>query len=177
MLASYRKCILGHLRLQGLKDSILDELAKSADKAEEEKNSEAYAELIQFLNDKSLSLVMRDAADDGQKALQIFEGLLCWQEKAGEVSLYTELTLLQKMNSESVTKLVLHAETVITALRIVGETLSVGLFEAMILKGLPESFKPFTIYVTQSNETMVLRSYEDKEKMHATATNNSIMMA
>ncbi|KAJ8384364.1 hypothetical protein AAFF_G00206170 [Aldrovandia affinis] len=39
--------------------------------ADEEKNAEAYAELIQFLDDKSLSLVMREAADDGRKALKI----------------------------------------------------------------------------------------------------------
>ena len=65
---------MGHLRLQGLKDIILteptteepDELLEDA-----EKNAEAYAELIQFLDDKSLSLVMRDAADDGREALQI----------------------------------------------------------------------------------------------------------
>lgn len=32
------------------------------------KNEEIFAELIQFLDDKSLSLVMRDAQDDGRKA-------------------------------------------------------------------------------------------------------------
>lgn len=64
---------LGHLRLQGLKDTILTE--PTTEEAEEllddaGKNAEAYAELIQFLDDKSLSLVMREAADDGRGALQ-----------------------------------------------------------------------------------------------------------
>ena len=38
---------------------------------EEAKNEECYAELIQFLDDKNLSLVMRDTADGGRKALKI----------------------------------------------------------------------------------------------------------
>lgn len=43
---------------------------------------------------------------------------------------------------------------------------------AVVLKGLPESFKPFTIHVTQSDETMMFadfktkfRSFEGTEKM------------
>ena len=35
------------------------------------KNEETYAELIQFLDDKSLALVKRDARDDGRKTLKI----------------------------------------------------------------------------------------------------------
>ena len=37
-----------------------------------DKNVEAFAELIQFLDDKSLSLIMRDAVDDGRKTLKIW---------------------------------------------------------------------------------------------------------
>lgn len=44
---------LGHLCLQGLKDTILNEPAGDDDEDEGE-NAEAYAELIQFLDDKSL---------------------------------------------------------------------------------------------------------------------------
>jgi len=56
------------MRLQKLKDVILPAPVGDVDAA---KNEEAFAELIQFLNDKSLSLVMRDAMDDGKKALEI----------------------------------------------------------------------------------------------------------
>ena len=41
------------------------------EEANSSKNEEAFAELIQFLDDKSLALVIRDAIDDGRKALQI----------------------------------------------------------------------------------------------------------
>ena len=35
-----------------------------------EKNMDAFAQLIQCLDDQSLSLVVRDAKDDGMKALK-----------------------------------------------------------------------------------------------------------
>uniref|UniRef100_A0A8C6SB21 C2H2-type domain-containing protein n=1 Tax=Neogobius melanostomus TaxID=47308 RepID=A0A8C6SB21_9GOBI len=57
---------LRYLRLLGLKGAILGESDN-----DQERNKEAYAELIQVLDDKSLSLVWREAADDGRKALKI----------------------------------------------------------------------------------------------------------
>ena len=68
---------LGHLRLQGLKGIITSE--PEGDETEEEvaSNAEAYAEMIQFLDNKSLSLVMREAADDGARSAKDTERLLC----------------------------------------------------------------------------------------------------
>ena len=37
------------------------------------RNEEAFAELIYLLDDKSLTLVMKDVQDDGRKALKILE--------------------------------------------------------------------------------------------------------
>jgi len=60
---------LGYMRLQKLRDILV---YKSWDEeANASENEEAFAELIQFLDDKSLALVVRDATDDGRKALQI----------------------------------------------------------------------------------------------------------
>jgi len=55
---------LGYMRLQKLKDTILP----SEMPPDVGKNKEAFAELIQFLDDHSLSLVMRDAVDDAPGA-------------------------------------------------------------------------------------------------------------
>lgn len=52
---------LGHMRLLGLNATILN---MGKDEDDEDKNEEAYAKLIQVLDDKSLSVVMREAADD-----------------------------------------------------------------------------------------------------------------
>lgn len=66
---------------------------------------------------KSLSLVIRDAADDGRKALQILREHYSNQVKPRIISLYTELTTIKEGPNESVTDYIIRAVKVITALR------------------------------------------------------------
>lgn len=98
------------------------------------------------------------------------------------ISLYTELTSLQKKAGESVTDCVIRAETAITALRSEEETLSDVLTIAIVLKGLRESFKPFPIFITHSDDKMTfsefktkLRDCESTEKFNATSEDDSVM--
>lgn len=69
------------------------------------------AQLIQCLDDRSLSLVMRDAKDDGREALQILRDHYMGKSKPRVIALYTELTSQQKGHAESITEYVLRAET------------------------------------------------------------------
>ncbi|XP_061925349.1 uncharacterized protein LOC133664601 isoform X2 [Entelurus aequoreus] len=168
---------LAHLHLLDLKSTIPGEPpGKDDDGVEEDgnKNEEAYAVLVQLLDDKSLSLVMRDAADDGRKALRILRDHYAGKDKPCVVSLYTELTSLQKGASESVADYILRAEAAVTALRNAGQTLRDGLLTAVLLKGLPDVFKPFSVHVTQRDDNLTfaelktkLGSYESAEKFGA----------
>ena len=135
--------------------------------------------MIQFLDDKSLSLIMRDATDNGRKALQILRDYYAGKGKPRIISLYTELMSLQKSKDESVTDYIIRPEVTVTAFRNAKERLSDGLLIAMILKGLPESFKPFVIHVTQADDNLSfaefktkLRSFEDTEKYRASSEDN-----
>ena len=83
------------MRLRKLKDAIT--AADDVDITAAE-NEETFAELIQFLDDKSLALVMRDARDDGRKALKILQAHYAGTGKPRVISLYTELTSQKNIN-------------------------------------------------------------------------------
>ncbi len=122
--------------------------------------------------------------DDGRKALRILRVYYDGKGKSRIIGLYTELTSLQKTANESVTDYIIRAETAITALRNAEETLSDGLFIAMILKGLPDSFKQFAIHITQSDADITfaefktkLRNFESTENFHNRASEDNVMRA
>ncbi|XP_048575805.1 uncharacterized protein LOC125557333 [Nematostella vectensis] len=171
---------LGHLRMLKLKDTILP----STDAPDATKNEECYAELIQLLDNKILSLVMREATDDGRKALKILREFYASQSKPRIITLYTELTSLEMGVNETVTDYFIRAEKAITALRNAKETLGDGLIIAMILKGLPESYKPLAIHITQSAGEISfctfkghLRSYKETEKFSSKGKADQVMKA
>ena len=174
--------MLGQFHLLGLKNTVLREPATAEETAaDEKKNADAYAEMILLLDDKSLSLVMRDAPNDGRKALKILREYYAGKGKPRIINLYTTLTSLQKMDDESIMDYIIRAEIAITALRNAGETLGDGLLVAMILKGLPASFKPFAIHVAHTDDNITfaefktkLRSFEETEK-NAAESSDSVM--
>ena len=168
-----------HLRLQKLLNIVTEERGTDAKFAD--KNAQVFAELVTFLDDKSLSLVMRDAADDGKKALGILEEHYLGKSKPRIISLYTELTTLAKGTDESVTDYFLRAEKAATALKNAGEVISDGLLIAMSLKGLPQTYSAFTTVITQKDDmTFVqfkaaLKSYEETEKSRQSNSSSSVM--
>ena len=64
------------------------------------KNAEAYAELVRCLDDRSLGLIMRDAKNDGRKAMQLLRTHYAGSGKARIIMLYNQLTSLCKSSNE-----------------------------------------------------------------------------
>ena len=108
---------MGHLHRLKLKA----ELKKEDGEIDPQKNEDIFAELVQVLDDRSLALIMRDAKDDGKKALKILREHYLSQGKPKIIALYTDLSTLRKHEGEDVTGYVIRAEKSIAALRNCGE--------------------------------------------------------
>ena len=78
--------LLGYLHTLNLKDAILGKNL-NGDETDTERNEEAYNELIQFLDDKSLSLIMREATDNGREAPRILRDHYAGKGKPRIISL------------------------------------------------------------------------------------------
>ena len=122
---------LGYMKIRKLKHILTGE----DEDITPDQNETAFAELIQFLDERSISLIMRDARDDGRKAFQILKEHYAGSGKPRIISLYTQLTALKKKPNELMTDYILRAESDANALRNAKEVISDGLLVAMVVKG------------------------------------------
>ena len=112
-----------------------------------EKNATVFSELVQYLDKKSLSLVIRNAQENGRKALTILREHYLSKGKPKVISLNTKLTSLRRLESESITDHIIRIKNTFNALK-AGEVISNRHLIAMVLKGLPLNFKPLQV-ITQ----------------------------
>ena len=73
-------------------------------------NEEVFAQMCQFLDKTSLSLIIHEAKDDWRKALKILREHYQDTSKPCTISLWTELSKFEKSSAESVTEYILRAE-------------------------------------------------------------------
>ena len=160
--------MLGYMKVKNLKDIILNESVASVDRKEQ-----CYAELIQFLDEKSLCLVMREAKNDGGHALKVLRQHYAGHSEPRIMSLYGQLSSLNMNSDESVTDYIIRAETIATSLKATGEIISDRLLNASVMKGLPTSYEPFTVNINASQKVVTftefkvqLRNFEENKKAH-----------
>ena len=152
---------ISHLRLQKLLDT--------NGELDANKTADIFAELVQLLDDRSLSLIIRDAKNDGKKAVDILRQHYKGSSKPRLIALYTELTTLRMSSDECCTDFIIRAETAATSLKNAGQVISDELLIAMILKGLPTHFNIFSSIIEQRTTTSfsefktLLRSFEETE--------------
>ncbi|KAK3716455.1 hypothetical protein RRG08_057378 [Elysia crispata] len=125
---------LGFMRIRNLQ-AVFKDLDTDHIEVDESQNEEAYAELVQVLDDRCLSLIIRDAKNDGRKALKILRNHYRPTGKPRMITLYTQLTSLVKSKQESITDYIIRAETATSCLRDAGELISDSLLVAMAPEG------------------------------------------
>ena len=169
---------LAYLRSKKLYDTITRPIE---DEVNINKNAEAFSELVQFLDDRSLSLIIRDANNDGRKALNILRQHYLSSGAPRIISLYTELTTLEIRSDETTTDYLIRAENAATFLKNSGEHISDYLLIAMCLKGLPSKYDTLKTVVTQRDIQMTfsqfkssLRNFEETNKPRH-EPNNAVM--
>ena len=87
----------GYLRIQHLYQIVLSPTDESDDIDFIEKNATVFGKLIQYLDNKILSLIMRDVKDNGREALGILREHYLSKGTLKVISLYTELTSLRRL--------------------------------------------------------------------------------
>ncbi|KXJ21573.1 Chromobox protein-like 7 [Exaiptasia diaphana] len=98
---------LGHLRLQKLFDVAIKQEGET-DAPSADKNANVFAELVQCLDDRSLSLVIREANNDGRKAIEVLREHYQGKGNPRIIALYTELSSLKMKNDETSTDYILR---------------------------------------------------------------------
>ena len=150
----------------GLKETILNEPAgplTAEERAEEDKlNADAYCALAPLLDNVSLSLIFRETKDKGRESLKVLREHYIGKSRPRIVSMYITLTSLKKSDTETITEYIIRAEQIITALKGAGEAPSEELIMAMVMRGLPEKYKPFTLMVTHGSTEMKLGEFKAK---------------
>ncbi|XP_024121615.1 pleckstrin homology-like domain family B member 1 isoform X6 [Oryzias melastigma] len=150
----------------GLKQTILNKpagpLSVDEQARDDKLNADAYCALAPLLDNTSLGLIFRDTKDKGRESLKVLREHYIGKGRPRIVSLYITLTSLKKADTETVTEYIIRAEQIITALKTAGEAPSEGLMMAMIMRGLPEKYKPFTLMVTHSSADMKLGEFKAK---------------
>ena len=137
------------LELDGLRKVVKDDGMLTLDLREI--NWKVFAKLIQFLDDKSLSLTIRDAEDDGTQDLKILKEYYIGNTKPRIIGLYTELTSLVMGTNEGITDYIIRAESVCKSSKSDREGVSDSLLITMILKYLSAQHGAFSTVITQKN--------------------------
>lgn len=179
--------MLGYMAIKKLKSTILTPTGTDPNQADNEK---AYSELVLLLDSTSLSMIMNDAADDGRKALQILRAHYRGTSKPRILTLYTNLCNLVYVPDQglTLTDYISKAERLVLGLKTAGETVSDSLLIVMVMKGLPQTFDNFIVFITQSAKDYTftefksaIRDFTENERCRSgtssTSERDSVMAA
>ena len=142
---SWETKILGYLKVKRLKEGF------GVGKTDVNKNELVFAELVQYLDERFLSLVMRDVRDNVGEALRKLRAHYTGSGKPIITTLYHQLTTLKISYSESITGYIIRDGKRAIALDAAVETVSDPLLFAIELNytPFPDNYTPFVAVITQ----------------------------
>ena len=135
---------MGHMTIIGLAD-----VFTGKGKVDEKSNTLAFAQLIQYLDDKSINLVIGEARNDGRRALAILREHYRGSSKPRIMGLYNQFVTIKMRDDETVTDYIIRAEGTISALKAAGQTVEDTLAQCIIMNGLPQKYDTFCAVMTQ----------------------------
>lgn len=109
-----------------------------------------------------MRLILYEAREDGKKSLEISRRHFESEEKPQIVGLYTDLTNVLMANGEELADYLARVEKLVVALQRAKENLSDALLVAMVLKGLTDEYKPFSVHVTQTREVLTFAEFKTR---------------
>ena len=113
-----------------------------------EKNAIVFVELIQYLDDKNPVISNKRCTRKLKKSLNNIKVTLFAKTKAESYFPLYRSNILWKLESESITDYIIRTENISKTIKEAGGVVSNKLLIAMVLKGLPSNFKPFTTVIT-----------------------------
>ena len=106
---------LAYLNLKKLKKVVMQDGGPTT----AAKLEEAFSELVQVLDSRSLHLVMRDARDNGREAMRILRNHYAGRGKQRIVSLYKNLCNIKMKDGMNLTDYIIKGESVAAAFLLV----------------------------------------------------------
>ena len=140
---SWELKFFSYMRIKDQRDAV-DPASRAV--VSQEKKEKAFAELIQHLDDRSIQLIRRDANQNGRTAIEILREHYAGTSECRILSLITTLATMSMSQNEDVTDYVIRCESAANALEQAGEPVSDRILNALVLKGLPPSFKQFRVH-------------------------------
>ena len=130
-----------------------------------EKSVRVFAQLIQCLDEESLSLIIWDAKDKSTETLAILREHYLSKSKSKIILLYIELTSLRKSSTKMITNFVIQTEKSSIFLNKSGEIISNSLFIVLHSRGrMGQGCLPLNT-ISHSERHVIQRKEKKKRKV------------
>ena len=128
----------GYMHRKKLRKELIGEEESTA-----EQKYDIWAELIQFLDKRSVMMLTSECRGDGPAAWTLLKSRFANDGTPRRMALLQQLTILVLKENEEMMDYLVRAESLTNSLKTAGEEISDSLLISVVLKGLPKAFDYF----------------------------------